>query len=141
MMKYLLLLSLSLLSFMSYSQSVEGIWETYYDGTSKIKSDVKVYEKDGKLYAKIIKFYNMSDDEKNTKCTACKDYRKDQPVVGMVFMSGLKKSGDEWKGEAVLLDPKNGKEYDGLVWLENDNKLAVRGYLGWLYETKYWKRK
>ncbi|RYM32891.1 DUF2147 domain-containing protein [Brumimicrobium glaciale] len=139
--KYFLIFLLSITSFIGFSQSVEGIWETYYEGTDKIKSDVKVYTKDGKLYAKIIKFYNMSEAEKNAKCLKCTDYRKNQPIVGMVFMNGLVQSDDEWEGDAVLLDPNNGKEYDGLVWLENENKLAVRGYLGWLYETKYWKRK
>lgn len=140
-MKYFLLLSFMIFGLNSFSQSVEGIWETYHEGSDKIKSDVKVYIQDGKLYAKIIKFYNMPEAEKNAKCTACKDYRKNKPVVGMIFMDGLVQSGEEWKGDAVLLDPKNGKEYDGVVWLENENKLAVRGYLGWLYETKYWKRK
>ena len=141
MMKYLLILSLSLLSFISQSQTVEGVWETYYKESGKIKSDVKIYIKDGKIYGKIIKFYNMPEAQKSAICTKRKDHRKDQPIIGMIFMSGLKQSGDKWEGDAVLLDPDNGKEYDGEVWLESPNKLAVRGYLGWLYETNYWKRK
>lgn len=140
-MKYFLIICLSLMSFISISQTVEGVWETYDESTGKLATDVKVFIDEGKLYAKIITYYDENDVKKNGVCTECNDYRKDQPILGMIFMSGLKKSGDKWKGDAVLLDPDNGKEYDGQVWLESDNKLAVRGYLGWLYETKYWVRK
>jgi len=59
----------------------------------------------------------------------------------MEFMSGLKKVGEKWEGKKVLLDPNNGKQYDGQVWLVNNDKLSVRGYLGWFYQTQYWKRK
>lgn len=56
-------------------------------------------------------------------------------------MTGLKETDGRWKGKKVLLDPSTGKHYDGEVWLINENKLAVRGYLGWFYQTQYWKRK
>ena len=140
-MKYLLISCLSLMSFLSLSQTVEGIWKTYDYESGELESDVKLYIKNGKLYGKIVKYYNADEAIINKKCTLCKDYRKDQPVLGMVFMNGLESSGKEWVGKEVLLDPDNGKEYEGKVWLENDDKLALRGYLGWLYQTHYWKRK
>ncbi|HZH86643.1 MAG TPA: DUF2147 domain-containing protein [Brumimicrobium sp.] len=141
MIKYFLIICLSLVSIASTSQTVEGVWETYDHNSGALESDVKIYIKDGKLYGKTIKFYNAKESQNTAKCTLCKDYRKNQPLVGMVFMTGLVKSGKEWKGSKVLLDPNNGKEYDGEVWLVSDDKLAVRGYLGWFYQTQYWKRK
>lgn len=138
-MRYFLTLFLSMISFISFSQSIEGYWATYDDESGKLESEVKLYIKDGKLYGKIIKLYE--EDPKNAKCERCTDYRKDQPVLGMVFMTGLTLKGNEWTGKKALLHPKNGKEYDGKVWLEANDKLAVRGYLGWFYRTQYWVRR
>lgn len=58
----------------------------------------------------------------------------------MIFITGLVKSGNSWTGDNAMLYPKTGKEYTAKIWLESDNKLAVRGYLGIFYETRYWKR-
>lgn len=140
-MRYFLILSLWLIPFVGGSQSIEGVWETYDDESGELKSEVKIYIKDGKLYGKILKLYNLNIDPKDAKCELCTDYRKDQPVIGMLVMSGLNKSGSEWIGDAALLDPNNGKSYDAKVWLESNNKLAVRGYIGWFFRTQYWKKK
>lgn len=41
----------------------------------------------------------------------CKRDKKDQPILGMQIMSGLKKDSDtKWSGGKVL-DPDNGKTY------------------------------
>ena len=139
-MKYILLFCLTLFSFMATSQTVEGLWNTYDDSSGKLKSEVEIYIKDGKLYAKLTKLYNADEAAKNAKCVHCTDYRKDQPIVGMIFISGLTKSGKEWKGNKLVLDPQNGKFYDGKIWLVNNDKLAMRGYLGLFYQTQYWTR-
>lgn len=140
-MKYFLVLSLALISFITNSQTIEGVWKTYDDADGKLKSEVELYIKDGKLYGKIIKLHNLEIPFEDAKCTLCTDYRKDKHVQGMTIISGLEDSGKEWTGNKKLLDPNNGKLYDAKFWLENDNKLAVRGYLGWFYRTQYWIRK
>jgi uncharacterized protein (DUF2147 family) len=139
--KYFLIFLLSITSFIGFSQSIEGVWQTYDDETGELKSDVKIYKKDGKLYGKVIKLHVVEDLNVVATCQYCTDYRKDKPIVGMLVMSGLKQSGSEWEGDGALLDPENGKTYGGEVWLINDNKLAVRGYIGWFYRTQYWKKK
>lgn len=138
-MKYLLIFCLGLISLTVTSQSMAGVWNSY-DSDGKLDSKVKITIKDGKLYGKLIKLYNSDGSIKTPKCTNCKGSRKDQPLTGMVFITGLKQSGKYWKGDKAIFYPKNGKSYDVKLWLENDNKLAVRGYLGWFYETHYWKR-
>ncbi|WP_123776114.1 DUF2147 domain-containing protein [Brumimicrobium aurantiacum] len=140
-MKLVLLLGLITISTFGYSQSVEGIWQTFDDETNKVESDVQIYIKNGKLYGKIVKIYGNTEAERNVKCTECKGDKKNQPIKGMVFIMGLTESDGEWEGDNAILHPETGKVYDGLIWLVDDNKLAVRGYLGWLYETNYWKRK
>lgn|SRR5690554_1588690 len=141
MIKYILILCLSILGTVGISQTVEGIWQTYDHNSGELESDVSIYIKNGKLYGKTIKFYNAKEGQSTAKCTHCKGDLKDQPILGMEFMSGLKKVGEKWEGKKVLLDPNNGKQYDGQVWLVNNDKLSVRGYLGWFYQTQYWKRK
>ena len=63
-------------------------------------------------------------------CGKCEGARKDQPLTGMVLMSGLKKEGDAYAGGEIL-DPNTGKVYKSTVKLaEGGKKLNVRGYVG-----------
>ncbi|PKR80610.1 DUF2147 domain-containing protein [Brumimicrobium salinarum] len=140
-MRYILALLFGIIFLHTNAQSIEGIWETYDDESGQLKSEVKIYLKDGKLYGKIVELHNLNIPISKAKCYDCTDYRKDQPVIGMEIMSGLTKDGKYWTADDVLLDPNNGKVYDAKIWLMEDNKLAVRGYLGWFYRTQYWKRK
>lgn len=121
-------------------QDITGVWETYDDETGELKSEVEIYEKEGKLYGKIIELHNLKVKTNNPICIDCKDYRKDKPVIGMEIITGLVKDGDEWSADDAILDPNNGEIYDCKLWLINKNKLAVRGYIGWFYRTQYWKR-
>jgi uncharacterized protein (DUF2147 family) len=139
-MKQLFLTALLLITTISFSQSVVGEWETYDDDSGQLKSKVRIYKKDGKVYGKILELYNVEVDIDNPTCIYCTDYRKDQPVKGMEIMTGFTKDGEEWSADDALLDPKNGEVYDGKIWLVSDNKLAVRGYIGWFYRTQYWNR-
>ncbi len=118
--------------------SVFGTWKTIDDETGKAKSIVEVFEKDGKAYAKVQKVI-FSDNGTDPVCTHCPGDRKDQKVVGMQIIDGLKKDGDEWSGSKIL-DPNNGKLYNCKMWLEDDSTLKVRGYVAFLYRTQTWYR-
>jgi uncharacterized protein (DUF2147 family) len=74
-------------------------------------------------------------------CDLCKGDKKNKPVKGMVIIDGLSKDGDEWN-DAKILDPKTGKEYKCYITLEENNKLKVRGYIGFalIGRTQYWTR-
>ena len=93
------LVSLLLVVFLSTSlsaQTVFGKWNSFDEETNKIESVIEVYEKDGKAYAKIIK---ITDPERqDATCFKCKGKRKDQPILGMDILTGLKKKDDEWSG-------------------------------------------
>jgi len=58
-----------------------------------------------------------------------------------VIVRGLSKDGDEWT-DGKILDPKNGKLYKCYISLENENKLKLRGYIGFslIGRTEYWYR-
>ncbi|MDP2069681.1 MAG: DUF2147 domain-containing protein [Lutibacter sp.] len=137
MKKYILFIYILSLSFNSFSQSITGKWKTIDDETGKERSIVEIYESEGKIYAKIVKLLEKS--EENRVCENCKGANKNKPLKGLIVIDGLKKDGDEWNG-AKILDPKTGKEYKCYLTLEEPNKLKVRGYLGFalLGRTQYW---
>lgn len=122
-----------------YSQSIFGKWQNIDEETNKVDSVIEVYEKNGKAFAKIIQI--SDENRQDALCDKCKGKRKNTPILGMNILTGLKKDGDEWSGGKIL-DPKNGKEYKCYIKLENNNKLKIRGYIGFAAfgRTAYWYR-
>lgn len=122
------------------AQSIFGKWENIDEETGKIDSVIEVYEKEGKAYAKIIEITDA--ERRNAVCENCTGKNKNKPILGMHILTGLKKDGEEWSGGKIL-DPKNGKEYKCYITLENNDKLKIRGYIGFAMfgRTAYWHRK
>jgi len=121
------------------SQSVLGKWKTIDDETGKEKAVVEIYEVDGKIYGRIVEILEV--EHRFKKCTLCQGTDKDKPIMGLIFIKGLTKDGEEYSGGKIL-DPKNGKLYKCYITLEGNDKLKVRGYIGisLLGRTQYWKR-
>ena len=121
-----------------------GAWKTIDDASGKARAIVRISESNGALSGKIEKLIHEPGDELNPRCIACSDARKDQPVLGMTILSGLKREGDSmvWSGGEIL-DPDNGKTYKSKATLTaGGRKLEVRGYLGvpMLGRTQTWLR-
>lgn len=105
---------------------IVGIWKTVDDETGEIKSHVEI-SKDGDEYiGKVIKLLLKPED---TLCTECKGAKKDQKIVGMEILSGLQTYKDYWS-YGKILDPANGKEYKCSAWMEGDDTIVLRGYIG-----------
>jgi len=136
-----LLIMFVLATLSTYAQGVIGKWKTTDDKTGEDKSIVEIYEKDGKIYGKVIEILNP--DKKDAKCTDCKGADKDKPINGMVIIRGLSKDGDSWS-DGKILDPNKGKTYKCTIKLDekNKNKLDVRGYIGvsLVGRTQTWTR-
>lgn len=121
------------------AQSILGKWKTIDDETGKEKSIVEIFKKsDGKIYAKIVQ---LLIKPKNENCVECKDDRKNKPLIGLEIIRGLTADDDEFSG-GTITDPKNGKTYKCLVALESNDKLKVRGYIGFslIGRTQIWHR-
>jgi uncharacterized protein (DUF2147 family) len=127
------------ISFTSNAQSIFGKWKTIDDETGLEKSIVEIYNVKGKAFAKILQVLEKGKEDKI--CDLCKGDNKNKPVKGMIIIDGLSKDDDEWNN-AKILDPKTGKEYKCYITLENNNKLKVRGYIGFalIGRTQYWTR-
>jgi Delta7-sterol 5-desaturase len=119
--------------------SPEGRWSTIDDRTGEVRSIVRVQIEDGELRGHVEKVVTKPGQQEDPKCTRCRGARRDQRVVGMQILSGYRRAGDRWTGGRVL-DPENGKEYSSAVWLEERDRLRVRGYWGPFYRTQTWRR-
>jgi uncharacterized protein (DUF2147 family) len=107
-----------------------GLWKTIDDSSGKPTALIRITENRGELTGKIEKLFRAPDEDQNPKCQLCTDARKDQPILGMTIVSGLKKTGDEYTGGEIL-DPKDGKVYKSkLMVREGGKKVEVRGYVG-----------
>jgi len=140
MKKILFALLFTTVSLSMSAQTIFGKWENRDEETNKVDSVIEVYKKDGKAYAKIIEITDKNRQE--AVCDKCSGNRKNNPILGMNILTGLSKDGDEWSGGKIL-DPKNGKEYKCYIKLDGENKLKIRGYVGFsaFGRTAYWHRK
>jgi uncharacterized protein (DUF2147 family) len=119
-----------------------GVWKTIDDATGKPKALVRISEQGGQLSGKIEKLFRAPGEDQDPKCDKCEGALKDQPIVGMTILSGLKQDGSEYSG-GTILDPNNGKVYKAKMTLaEAGKKLNVRGYIGMpmLGRTQVWVR-
>ena len=119
-----------------------GLWKSIDDASGKPSALIRITETNGELQGKIEKLFRTEGEDQNPKCTLCKDARKDQPIIGMTILSGLKKDGGDYTGGEIL-DPAAGKTYKSKATLaDNGNKLEVRGYIGapMFGRTQTWQR-
>ena len=147
-MKHLAILGLSLGTLLNAAPtwaddaSPVGLWKNIDDVTGKPKALIRISESNGVLQGRIEQLFRPATEDQNPKCEKCEDARKNQPILGMVFMSGLKKDGDEYAGGEIL-DPDNGKVYRSKMHLiDGGKKLSVRGYIGvpMLGRSQIWVR-
>jgi uncharacterized protein (DUF2147 family) len=118
-----------------------GLWKTIDDHDGSVKSEIRIVENGGVVSGKVERILDVKAKQ-DDKCVECKDERKDQPILGMEILRGLKKAEgkDVWEGGNVL-DPNNGKVYRAAVTpIEGGTKLQMRGYIGFFYRTQIWIR-
>src|SRR5215470_16112619 len=117
-------------------ESPVGKWNTVDEKSGKVTSQVEIYEQSGKLFGKVVALAELNDKQGKPKvCSACTGVDKDKPIMGLVILRDLSPNGDRYKG--TIMDPNDGKIYTAEIWIEN-GKLMVRGYSGFLYQTRTW---
>jgi uncharacterized protein (DUF2147 family) len=117
-----------------------GVWKTIDDETKQERSIVRISEAGGAITGKIEKLLDPS--KQNAKCDKCSDARKDQPVIGMTIIEGVKKNaGEDHWDSGTILDPNNGKTYKVRLTPKDGGKvLEVRGFIGPFYRNQIWQR-
>jgi uncharacterized protein (DUF2147 family) len=116
-----------------------GKWKTIDDETGKAKSIIEIYEKSGKIYGRVVEI--LDEHHRKDLCTNCDNEDRNKPIIGMTIIKGLSKNGNEYDSGKIL-DPKNGKLYKCMMALVGNDKLKVRGYIGFalIGRTQYWHR-
>lgn len=137
-MKLLLFLSLLVVTFTAESQSILGKWRTVDDETGEEKSIVEIYQKDGKVYGKIIEIFDPT--KRDLSCKFCDGEEHNQPILGLEIIKDMEKVDDNTYKKGTITDPQDGKTYACRLKLEDKNVLQVRGYIALFYATQYWKR-
>ena len=143
------IIAISILAFVTmmvlpaYSQSkaddIIGVWLT----SGKEPAKIQVYKSGEKFYGKIIWLKNPIENGKQKVDANNPDKTKhNNPIIGLVMLTGFKFDGDEeWKGGDIY-DPESGKTYSSYMYLKDKNTLKVRGYVGisLFGRTEVWTR-
>jgi uncharacterized protein (DUF2147 family) len=114
------------------------------------KSRVEIYKAaDGSIEGKIVWLSAPNYPDGDAEAGKPKHDRENpdksmqnRPIVGLVLLKGFKFDGKkEWSGGTVY-DPESGKTYKGKLWLDNENTLGMRGFIGisLLGRTEKWTR-
>jgi uncharacterized protein (DUF2147 family) len=136
-------LLLAVASFAQAQSTPAGLWKTIDDDGKTEKSLVRIVEAGGVFSARVEKILNPA--HLDARCDKCADERKDQPVLGLTIINGVKASAGDaglWDG-GTILDPNEGKVYKvRLKPVDGGKALEVRGYIGLplLGRTQVWQR-
>jgi uncharacterized protein (DUF2147 family) len=153
-LKYLLFLSLTLISITSQAQkkSYKATIEAFR--TQRI-TNLKAehgwlnlvglfWLKEGKNYfGKIIWLQEPNNEKGQPKLDANNPdpAKKNKPILGSLILRNFQYDNGEWNNGKIY-DPMNGKEYKCIIKLKEPNTLNVRGYIGFsmLGRTEVWTR-
>ncbi len=133
------LVAIAFTALAAQANSPVGRWHTIDDKTGETKSLVTIEDAGGVLRGKVSQILRKGADPA-ARCDKCTDDRKDQAILGMEIIRGVKKSAgnDYWDGGDIL-DPAEGKLYRvRLTPVEGGAKLQVRGFLGPFWRNQLW---
>lgn len=124
----------------SSAQSILGKWKTIDDETGVEKSVVEIYEKNGKIFGKIIEIFDAS--KRDLPCKFCEGEDYNKPVLGLEIIKAMEEVGEDTFKNGTITNPEDGKVYTCRLKLDEDdpNQLQVRGYISFFYKTQYWVR-
>ena len=117
-------------------ESILGIWETADAKTGKPQAHVKIFEKNGLVSGRIIRYL---PDANLFVCAVCPEDIQGKPLTEVDLLWGLKPHKDYWSYGRIL-DPRKGNTYK-LNAKREGNLLKLRGYIGFslIGKTQIWR--
>ena len=141
-----ILLSLLILITLSAARADEIVLKKEFGG-EKIKCEI--YKEDDKYSGKIVWSKHMVYPEGDPDAGKAVHDRenpdpakRDQPIIGLVIVKGLKYAGKGRWSRGTIYDPEVGKTYKVKVSREDEDTLNIRGFIGvsLLGRTTVWTR-
>jgi uncharacterized protein (DUF2147 family) len=107
--------------------TASGLWEKKTEGKPVVW--VLIFERGGTYEGVIAKRFLKPGDDAGAVCAKCVDDRRNEPLLGLVFIRGMKRNGLKYDGGDIL-DPRDGKIYSANMAVNPDGGLTLRGYMG-----------
>ena len=103
---------------------IEGVWKMT-DGSVTIKVTIEKGDLVGRVTAvRPKKGKDFTFDHKNPDPEL-----RGRKIIGLPILWGFQKKGDKWHGGYGYLFSK-GKTYQGKIWMEGNNRMVMRGFIG-----------
>jgi uncharacterized protein (DUF2147 family) len=112
--------------------SIKGRWVT-----KEKDSVVEISACGAAMCGRVSKFLKTPPggvDQKDTK-NPDKNLRS-RKILGIAVLHSLKADGDKWRG--TIYDPRNGKSYRSVVYLQKNGNLHVQGCVGPICQSQIW---
>ena len=139
-MRIILALFTLFVSLNTLAQKADDIIGVWLDEEKEGK--IEIYKKGDTYYGKIIWLKEPREngkpivDSENPQAEL-----RNRPILGLVILSDLVFDGEEWE-DGEIYDPNTGDTYSCYVALESQNRLKLRGYIGFslVGRSSYWTR-
>ncbi len=107
-----------------FAQSPIGVWKTIDEKSNQPKSHVEIYEKNGKLFGKVVKLLPAAATK---TCDKCPGDKKGKALETVDIIENLQIK-DGFYQNGTIIDPLKG-EFSCSLWLSPENKdiLIVKG--------------
>jgi uncharacterized protein (DUF2147 family) len=115
---------------------VLGVWlsET---GNGKME----IYKKGEKCYGKIVWLKSPNGDGGVLKLDDKNKIEnlRTRKLIGLEVLTNLSFEGGDWQGGTIYV-PGEGDSFKCTIWMDDNDTLKFRGYLGMLFKTEIWTR-
>jgi uncharacterized protein (DUF2147 family) len=141
MKKLFLMMAMIFATSTIFAQSADAVLGKWLNGDGD--AYIQIYKSGSTYDGKLVWLKNPKDETGKTKVDSKNPNAslKTRPILGLQLLNNFKFEDGDWE-DGTIYDPKSGKTYSCKMTLENNDKLKVRGFVGfsWIGRTDTWTR-